>query len=247
MRFLTKPWRMIRHRLVKIGCLKAAAKLLIEIIVRIRLFIFRIKKNNKTHSLVDFVLGDSFGLVKALQVREEIVQLVDLVRQRRLNIVVEIGTHGGGSLFLFSMIASDNATIVSIDLPAGDFGGGYQKDRARIYRAFAARKQSLHLLTGDSHSSGMVDRLKQILKGRKIDFLFIDGDHTYRGVKKDYLEYSKFVKKGGIIAFHDIVEHPPQTRCHVHRYWTEIKEKLSHLEIIKDREQGWGGIGVIYH
>lgn len=37
----------------------------------------------------------------------------------------------------------------------------------------------------------------------KIDFLFIDADHSYEGVKLDFDLYSKLVKKTGIIALHD--------------------------------------------
>jgi predicted O-methyltransferase YrrM len=36
----------------------------------------------------------------------------------------------------------------------------------------------------------------------EIALLFIDGDHSYAGVKRD-LEWIKLVKPGGIIAFHD--------------------------------------------
>ncbi len=38
---------------------------------------------------------------------------------------------------------------------------------------------------------------------KKIDVLFIDGDHTYEGVKKDYNNWISSVKSGGHILFHD--------------------------------------------
>lgn len=37
-----------------------------------------------------------------------------------------------------------------------------------------------------------------------IDFLFIDGDHTYMSILVDYHYFNYFVKKGGYIAFHDM-------------------------------------------
>ena len=37
----------------------------------------------------------------------------------------------------------------------------------------------------------------------KIDFLFIDGDHSYEGVKKDFELYSSIVNDNGIIVIHD--------------------------------------------
>jgi hypothetical protein len=37
----------------------------------------------------------------------------------------------------------------------------------------------------------------------KIDFLFIDGDHTYEGVKKDFDLYSTILSDNGVIIIHD--------------------------------------------
>ncbi|MCK5604640.1 class I SAM-dependent methyltransferase [Candidatus Pacearchaeota archaeon] len=37
-----------------------------------------------------------------------------------------------------------------------------------------------------------------------VDFLFIDGDHTYMSILVDYHYFNYFVKKGGYIAFHDM-------------------------------------------
>jgi hypothetical protein len=37
----------------------------------------------------------------------------------------------------------------------------------------------------------------------KIDFLFIDGDHTYEGVKKDFDLYSTILSENGVIIIHD--------------------------------------------
>ena len=37
----------------------------------------------------------------------------------------------------------------------------------------------------------------------KIDFLYIDADHTFEGVKLDFDLYSKIMNKGGIITIHD--------------------------------------------
>jgi glycosyltransferase involved in cell wall biosynthesis len=38
---------------------------------------------------------------------------------------------------------------------------------------------------------------------REIDILFIDGDHTFDQVKKDFDNFSPYVRKGGFILFHD--------------------------------------------
>ena len=197
--------------------------------------------------LVNFSFYEMGGLlIKPMQIKEEISELLKILDKIKPKITLEIGTANGGTLFLFSQVATNDATILSIDLPGGKFGGGYSKWKIPLYKSFARKNQKIHLIRADSHNQKTLEKLKAILNGRKIDFLFIDGDHTYRGVKKDFEMYSPLVKESGIIAFHDIVGHPPETGCEVSRFWEEIKEKYEHQEIVKDWAQSWAGIGIIH-
>jgi predicted O-methyltransferase YrrM len=91
-----------------------------------------------------------------------------------------------------------------------------------------------------------LEKVKSILGKRKLDFLFIDGDHTYEGVKKDFEMYSKLVKKGGIMALHDIVYHPFDPECQVDKFWNEIKKIYKTKEIISSQSQTWAGIGLVF-
>jgi predicted O-methyltransferase YrrM len=58
--------------------------------------------------------------------------------------------------------------------------------------------------------------------------------------------YAPLVRPGGVIVFHDIVEHPSELRCEVARFWNEIRHSFRHQEMIADRKQGWAGIGVLF-
>ena len=42
-----------------------------------------------------------------------------------------------------------------------------------------------------------------VRQGIQIDFLFIDGDHSYEGVKTDFELYSQILSENGIIVIHD--------------------------------------------
>ena len=112
-----------------------------------------------------------------------------------------------------------------------------------MYKSFSLSSQKLYLLRENSHSASALEHVKEIIGTAPIDFLFIDGDHTYEGVKKDFEMYSLLVKEGGIIAFHDIAEHPPEKNCDVRRFWEEIKKEDSE-EFIENPNQKWAGIGV---
>jgi len=144
--------------------------------------------------------------------------------------VLEIGTACGGTLFLFSHVASEDATIISIDLPGGKFGGGYRKWREPLYRSFALLGQQIYLLREDSHKTETLEQVESILQGRKVDFLFIDGDHTYEGVKKDFEMYSPLVGQGGMIAFHDIVPGPVKNVGGVPEFWRKVKDNYESRE-----------------
>jgi predicted O-methyltransferase YrrM len=194
--------------------------------------------------LVDLALGNHF--FNAIQVPGELLNLGRILAALQPERALEIGTARGGTLLFLTRLASPRATILSIDLPGGRFGGGYSPRRGLVYRRFARRGQRLHLFQGDSHSASMLQRAKIALGGEMLDYLFIDGDHTYEGVKKDFETYSPLVRKGGVIALHDVAEHSPNTGCEVSRFWNELKSRYRHAEIIEDRKQGWAGIGVLY-
>lgn len=121
---------------------------------------------------------------------------------------MEIGTASGGTFFLFARVCSPDAVIISLDLLWSQFGGGYSEWRTPLYKSFAVHNQKMYLVPENSHTLSALDKVETILKGRKLDFLFIDGDHTYEGAKKDFGMYSRLVGKGGIVAFHDIYVHP---------------------------------------
>ena len=77
-----------------------------------------------------------------------------------------------------------------------------------------------------------------------MDLLLIDGEHTYRGAKRDFNRFSQFVAPGGTIALHDIVDskYHRKLKCKVFKFWDEIKNNNQSFEIIKTN---WGGIGVV--
>lgn len=70
--------------------------------------LFKIKnfKKDNLDGLVDFAFNDLAGLIKPLQVRDEILKLLRILDKKEIRAVLEIGTEMGGTLFLFSRIAS---------------------------------------------------------------------------------------------------------------------------------------------
>lgn len=198
----------------------------------------------------EFIVGPKFrGLninFKSSQVESEIVGLLSELEKNPPKIILEIGTATAGTLFMFTRVASDDALIISIDLPLGRYGAGYFKYRIPLLKSFAGENQKIELLRCDSHATETIEKLKKILNGRGIDFLFIDGDHSYDGVKSDFLNYKDFVKDGGIIAFHDIVENFKDASFGTQLFWKEIKNNYNYQEFIRENPEKNGcGIGLI--
>jgi cephalosporin hydroxylase len=154
----------------------------------------------KELKMLDNILKVTLNLIitRPWQIMEEIKNLLLILDKVKPKVILEIGTARGGTLFLFSNIAHEEATLISVDL-------SQTIEKRILFRYIKKEKQKIYLIQGDSHSIETLRKIEGILKGRKVDFLFIDGDHSYEGVKKDFEMYSPLVRKGGIIAFHDII------------------------------------------
>lgn len=183
---------------------------------------------------------------RAAQKVDEFRTLLDFLSNRRLAVVVEIGTDKGGTLYAWCQVAEPAAVIVSVDLPGGRYGR-YSVTESRRLRRYARGKQELYFVRGDSHDPSTRKKLERILAGREIDFLFIDGDHSLAGVRSDFKSYSSFVRQGGVIAFHDILPHHPDAGSQVDLFWDEVKNNFEHHEFKAEskRSHQWGGIGAL--
>jgi predicted O-methyltransferase YrrM len=191
-------------------------------------------------ALVKLATRGFWHAITPIQSPREILALLRILKQASPQRILEIGTASGGTLFLFTRIAAADAQLVSIDLPGGPGGGGYPSWKVPLYQEFPLPGQRLELIRDDSHDPGVLSHVAELVGDRGLDFLFIDGDHSYDGVKRDFEMYGSLVKPAGMIAFHDI-----DYSCDVRRFWDEIKVGRRFQEIRDDHSQAFG-IGLIY-
>ena len=229
-----------------------ATQLLTRAVVgrEIRRFIERSRRAFPTYSaeqVVSLLFSPGAREIEPWQHESEFLRLAREVERVRPATVLEIGTAKGGSLFMAAALADDDALIVSIDLPLGNYGGGYPDWKVPLYQSFARARQRIELLRMDSHTAETVRRLADILGGRTIDYMFIDGDHTYDGVRSDFERYRAFLSKKAIVAFHDIVTDKSSHPTHfVSEFWNEVKHRYPHKELVEDPAQDKLGIGVLF-
>jgi hypothetical protein len=100
-------------------------------------------------------------------------------------------------------------------------GVSWAKDRVRVYQGT---------------SEGAADYFSD----DKFDLVFIDGDHSYAGVRNDYTDALRYLSPGGMMVFHDIVSSGAPGVAH---FWGEAKGLHRHVEIV---HSDTCGIGVIY-
>lgn len=176
----------------------------------------------------------SCGYFATQQVESEIVRLLEVVRERDCQTLLEIGTASGGTMYLLTRAASRHATLVSLDIHR-------DPDHWDCVRSFAQLQQRMVGVTGNSNSPEVHKQVVAELAGRPLDFLLIDGDHSAYGVRRDYELYAPLVAPSGVIAFHDIA-----LSGGVKEFWPEVKARHRHEELIGDPSQTECGIGLLY-
>lgn len=183
----------------------------------------------------------------AVQVHEELIQMLDLLRETQPRHIMEIGSEAGGTFWLWCQVAALGGIKISVDKPDGASGSHRFAEpqalaqRTEEFKGFAPR---VEVVTGDSHSPLVRSRVRTVLGEELLDFLFIDGDHSYEGVKSDFDEYRELVRRGGLIAFHDIkdTEFHRARGCFVADFWAELSAE-GKREFSSPCQ--WGGIGVV--
>ena len=166
------------------------------------------------------------------QIPTELKEFKEWLKGRKIENILEIGVFEGGTVLAWREVFPE-AYILGIDIGIG----------TDELRELAKKNRIELMLTTDSHDYKTLEKIKD----KSFDFLFIDGDHSYAGVKKDFKMYSPLVKKGGIVVFHDIkdTQRHRDINCFVADFWKEIKVEYEHKTIV-DESVGWGGIGILY-
>lgn len=137
-------------------------------------------------------LGDSAWLLYAL------------VRSTKPEVCVEIGSAQGKSACFIGAALKENGTgkLYAID---PHIGTAWNDENS--VDSHGTMLRNLH----KAGVAGQVDVIKDFSDkvgvewNRPIDILFIDGDHSYDGVKRDWDLFSPLVSKFGVVIFHDTI------------------------------------------
>jgi predicted O-methyltransferase YrrM len=120
---------------------------------------------------------------------DEAAFLFRLARSKPASQIMEIGRYNGGSTFLLAVACDEYSRVTSIDIaPQND---------ALLQSALTKNglERKVRVIVGDSvHTEAKLSFY---------DLIFIDGDHSYEGVLKDYQHWKSALKPGGHLIFHN--------------------------------------------
>lgn len=192
---------------------------------------------------------DNICPVEMFQSPVEFNPLLDLYRELKPKNVLEIGALFGGTLWHWLKYIQPGGKVTVVDMLVSTFDSRYGQQfecHDKLWYLWAKAAQTdLKIYEQSSIDPRVVNSIHSRYHGDPLDFVFIDGDHTYQGVKQDFEAYIDLVRAGGIVAFHDISipdDHPHYGG--VNRLWRELKQTYRCEEFVET--PGWWGIGVLH-
>jgi predicted O-methyltransferase YrrM len=161
----------------------------------------------------------------------EVAQLALAIQDVDCDTVLEIGVHAGGSLLLWRRLFNPSLLI------------GVDNDRLALS---AAKRCQAHILAPClSQDVRTYADVVELLAGCSLDLLVIDGGHRLEEVRLDHDLYSRLVRPGGMIVFHDIYA-PVSDVCQIRSFWDEIKTEYHYQEFYQPEAHGSTGLGLLW-
>lgn len=132
------------------------------------------------------------------------VYLAKLVRRLRPRKIVELGTDlGRSALFMLTQLPEDG------HLYTVEIGKHVPRDLQRV-----KNNPQLHVFQGDDLDEGI---LAMLGGSQPIDLLFVDTNHEYDQVRREWMAYRHLLAPNGIAVFDDI-----HLNAGMSRFWEEV-------------------------
>ena len=184
------------------------------------------------------IVTDNGGGLLIWQYPNQFSKYLSLLSEQKIKSYIEIGCRWGGTFvltneYLKKVLFNSMKKSVAIDIIDSPVLN------------YCISNNETQFIKIDSHSQ----EFKNYMNNNYFDLIFIDGDHTYNGVKSDY-EITK--NSGKIFVFHDIIN---DVCPGVVQLWNELKnnenDKYNFFEFTEQYEDVWNstqqkflGIGV---
>lgn len=152
-------------------------------------------------------LASTYAALEGMLSFNEALLLYCLAKQVCAGCIVEVGSYRGlSSVFLgLGSIDGDRVPVYAVD-PHREFvgvlGGRFgSDDRVAFYSAMHSARCGHTVALINLSSEQFCYRWKD-----SVSLLWIDGDHRYESVKRDFNCWNMHMETGGVIAFHDGID-----------------------------------------
>lgn len=162
-----------------------------------------------------------------------------IINERGYKTGIEIGVYAGGH----SKAILENTEVkklIGVDpyLAYDGVGSITEQEEFDIMMELALARLDL---TRFKHLRMTSDEAYLKLQKQRFDFVFIDGLHTVDQLQRDLDNYSRLIRKGGVVSFHDI-DHPalpwltPVMEEFAKKHEVEIHRGIMHFAYV---EKSW--------
>lgn len=145
-----------------------------------------------------------------------------------LGLVIELGTNIGTTAIILSLCAREVITVdvfENLDLIENEIQREKYRNHWNVNKhTYESIKQKLKPYKNITVTQQLSYGFAPYMFEDMVEMIFIDADHSYAGVKKDFEAWFPKIKTGGYIAFHDVGE-----GCEVFDYYH--KELLTNSSI----------------
>lgn len=147
---------------------------------------------------------------------KDLISYINNIKSTENMSMIEIGSYAGESTEIFSKHFKN---IIAIDPFMNDYDKNdltcQYMELTKVYDVFLRIMDKCDNIT---HIKKTSDEAIFDLKNIQVDFVYIDGLHTYEQVKKDIINYLPLINKGGFIGGHDY-----------HQVWQGVKDGIHEL------------------
>ena len=200
-------------------------------------------KDVNIEELIDYHVKD-FLIEPTLfqQVYEEITTFGYWLKGFQANNILEIGFKGS-SFHIMSQLSTGKKAAVD-----------YEDKGRTIWSHYMMYGEDFKLFIADSQTEETRDKVKEFCP--EYDLIFIDGDHSYDGVRRDFELYQELLSPRGYIVFHDIdPDHIFRDGAggQVYKFWQDLSYgSKTNIVTIKSsgkttcfgQKEHFGGIGI---
>lgn len=143
-----------------------------------------------------------------LQVYEEFLTFAYWVNGFKPNNILEIGARGCSFWVLSSLSSGKNIAV--------------DKDNNFDLLNENPTNVNWKFIQGDTKNENVYNQI--VNECDEFDLIFIDGDHSYEGVKYDFEKFKTLLSKRGYIVFHDIDQNNRwRDDFGVYKFWSELE------------------------